>query len=108
MKIVSEISISEFQSWSGAKDTQKRILEENKENEFDRLIEDLYPDGLTDTQLNDILWFEEEWVFEQLGIEEPEEEESEEDEEEDDDAEEYDEDTLVIDLTKLENTTDDE
>ena len=86
MKIVSEISISEFQSWSGAKDTQKRILEENKENEFDRLIEELYPDGLTDTQLNDILWFEEDWIFEQLGIsdEDPEEDEGEEEESEED------------------------
>ena len=32
------------------------------------MIEELYPDGLTDTQLNDILWFEEEWIYETLGI----------------------------------------
>lgn len=73
MKIISEISISDFESWSGAKDTQRRIIEEDKENEFDNLIEELYPDGLTDTQLNNILWFESEWVFESLGISEEEE-----------------------------------
>ena len=75
MKIISEVSISNFESWSGAKETQKTIIENDKENEFDFLIEELYPDGLTDTQLNDILWFESDWVFENLGIEEEEEEE---------------------------------
>ena len=37
--------------------------------QFDSLIDELYPDGLTDTQLNDLLWFEEDWLFEMLGIE---------------------------------------
>lgn len=77
MKITSEISISDFESWSGAKDTQRRIIEEDKENEFDNLIESLYPDGLTETQLNDILWFESEWIFESLGISEEEDDEEE-------------------------------
>ena len=77
MKIISETSISYFEAWSGAKDTQRRIIEENKENEFDNLIEDLYPEGITETQLNDILWFDSEWVFESLGITEEEEEEEE-------------------------------
>ena len=83
MKIFTEQSISDFEAWSGAMDTKNRIVEENKESEFDSLIEELYPDGLTDTQLNDILWFEEDWIFESLGItDEEEEEETEEDEEE--------------------------
>lgn len=79
MKIFSEVSISNFQSWSGAKDTQNTIIENNRENEFDALIEDLYPDGLEETQLNDILWFEPEWCFEMLGISEEEPDEIEED-----------------------------
>ena len=84
MKIISEIGLSEFSAWSGAVDTKKTIEENNKENEFDAIIEDLYPDGLTDTQLNDILWFESEWCFEMVGIseEEPEEEEDEDSEDE--------------------------
>lgn len=83
MKLFKEESIADFKAWSGAVDTQNRIIEENKENEFDQLIEELYPDGLDETQLNDILWFEEEWIFESLGIsEEEEDEETEEDEEE--------------------------
>ena len=80
MKIISEVSISNFESWAGAKETQKTIMENNKESEFDSLIEELYPDGLSETQLNDILWFEPEWILESLGISEEEEEEEEEEE----------------------------
>ena len=72
MRVIKEVSISNFESWSGAKSTQKRIIEEGKENDFDSLIEELDPDGLTDTQLNDLLWFEEDWLFECLGISEDE------------------------------------
>lgn len=68
MKLFREESISDFKAWSGAVDTQQRIIEENKEEEFDQLIEELYPDGIDETQLNDILWFEEDWIFENLGI----------------------------------------
>jgi len=77
MKIFKEESISDFGAWSGAKETQQRIIDENKEAEFDQLIEELYPDGLDETQLNDILWFEEDWIFEQLGISDEEEEDEE-------------------------------
>jgi len=61
-----------FKAWSGAKDTKETILQAGKGQEFDNLIEELYPDGLSETQLNDLLWFEEEWIFENLGIEEEE------------------------------------
>ena len=69
MKIYNENStLLDFESWSGARETQARIIEEGKAKDFDYLIEDLYPDGISETQLNDILWFEEEWLFEQLQI----------------------------------------
>ena len=71
MKTYNEnTTLLNFDSWSGAKETQSRIIEEGKHEEFDFLIEELYPDGLSETQLNDILWFEEEWLFEHLGIKE--------------------------------------
>jgi hypothetical protein len=75
MKVVSELKLVNFDAWSGAVETKQRIIEEGKAEEFDDLIEELYPDGLTDTQLNDILWFEEDWVFETLGIQDEDEEE---------------------------------
>lgn len=68
-------TLENFEAWSGAKDTKETILNANKGKDFDSLIEDCYPDGLSETQLNDILWFDSEWVFEMLGISEEEEEE---------------------------------
>ena len=70
MKVINDSeSIRDFKAWSGAVSTQKKIVEEHLAQEFDDLIDELYPDGLTDVQLNDLLWFEEEWIFEALGIE---------------------------------------
>ena len=80
MKIFTEQSIANFEAWSGAKDTKQTIIDNDKEAEFDMLIEELYPDGIDETHLNDILWFESEWVYEMLGISEEEEEEEEEEE----------------------------
>lgn len=74
MRIIDETSLTNFKAWSGAISTQEKIIEEGKEAEFEYLIEELYPDGITSTQLNDLLWFDSEWLFETLGIEEDEEE----------------------------------
>ena len=69
MKIINDdLKLRDFDAWSGAKETKELILENHKSTEFDELMEELYPDGLTDTQLNDILWFEEDWLCENLGI----------------------------------------
>ena len=70
MKITSEMSLKNFKAWSGAKDTLNKLIELDKCEELEFILEDLYPDGLTDTQLNDILWFEDKWIYETLGIEE--------------------------------------
>lgn len=81
MKTFNEnTTLANFDAWSGAKDTKDTILSHNKGEEFDNLIEELYPEGLSETQLNDILWFESDWLFEQLGISEDNEDETEEDE----------------------------
>ena len=63
------LTLRNFNAWSGATDTQDRIINEGKAEQFDNLIEELYPDGLSETTLNDLLWFEDEWIFEMLGIE---------------------------------------
>ena len=57
-------------SWRGAKDTAQKIYDNDKGTEFEYLIEELYPEGIDRTKLNDLLWFESDWIFEQLGIEE--------------------------------------
>lgn len=85
MKIIKEISsLTKFEPWSGAVDTFKRIVECDKEEEFISILEDIYPDGMTDGQLNDILWFDSEWCYELLGISSDDEEDAEDEEEEED------------------------
>lgn len=75
-KLIADLS--DYKPWSGAKETWKRIEEENKIEELDSLLDELYPEGLTMTELNDILWFESDWIYEMLDIKE----ESDEDEDE--------------------------
>lgn len=82
MKITQEFDLISFPAWSGAVDTKNRIIEEGKEREFENLMDECYPEGMTETQMNDILNFEEEWIFDCLGISD-EEDEDEEDEDED-------------------------
>jgi hypothetical protein len=72
-----DLQLSDFNAWNVAKDTKETILNNNKGDEFDNLIEELYPDGISETSLNDLLWFESDWLFEQLGISEEEEENTE-------------------------------
>jgi len=80
MKIYRELDIHRFEPWSGAVDTYNTISEADKLDALENLLEELYPDGIEETQLNDLLWFDSEWVLETLGISEEEEEEEEEEE----------------------------
>ena len=73
MLIKTETNLRNFEAWAGAIETKKIILDAGLEEEFEMLIEELYPDGLSDTELNDILWFDSDWILENLGIKEEEE-----------------------------------
>ena len=68
MTITYELDLNSFQAWSGAKDTLERIQREGKCAELENILDDIYPDGMTETELNDLLWFESESVYEWLGI----------------------------------------
>ena len=75
MKIISEISLRDFESWSGATETKNIIIQAGKEEEFEELIEELFPNGVSATELNDCLWFDQEYVLNTLGIDNSEDEE---------------------------------
>lgn len=70
MKIIT----TKYTPWSGAIDTYNTIVEADKVEEFESLIDELYPDGIEEVTLNDILWFEPEFILESLGLSEEEEE----------------------------------
>lgn len=99
MKIYSETSLCRFEFWSGAIHTAETLTCEELDT-IERHLETVYPDGMSDTEINDLFWFESDWIAEMLGfedwealendhlgIEEEEEEEEEEDEEEEDEEE---------------------
>ena len=69
MKIMTETTLKGFNAWSGAIETKKIILDAGLEEEFEMLNDECYPNGLTDTELNDLLWFESDWILENLGVE---------------------------------------
>lgn len=75
MKIIYELDLNNFKAWSGAVDTLDRIINEGKTEEFESLLEECYSEGMSETELNDLLWFESDWIFELLRISEEEEEE---------------------------------
>ena len=66
MKIYSETSLNNFEFWSGAKDTIK-YLTESELDTIESYLEELYPEGMTDTELNDFMWFEDDTIAEWLG-----------------------------------------
>lgn len=69
--------------WSGAIDTLNTIMEYNKEDEFMDYLEEMFFESSyeipTMTELNDFLWFDDQTIFEDLGINEDDDEEDYED-----------------------------
>lgn len=77
MALIVNVGIEGYKPWCGAVSTWEDIEEANKVDELEYLLEEIYPEGITDTQLNDILWFESDWIYESLGITDEDEEEDE-------------------------------
>jgi hypothetical protein len=72
------IDFDEYEPWSGAEETYNRILGEDKLDDLERLVDEVYPEGISRTELNDMLWFDSDWVYEMLGMKGDDEEEEEE------------------------------
>ena len=86
MKIYTENSLRNFEFWSGAKNTVEYLTLEELDT-IESILEDCYPDGMDETDINDLFWFEEDTIAEWLGYNDFEElmhrdEEEDEDEEE--------------------------
>ena len=72
MKIYSETSLSNFEFWSGAVGKTDSLTDEDLD-QIEVTLEELFPDGMTETELNDLFWFDFETVLELIGKEECEE-----------------------------------
>ena len=100
-KISYDLLDGTYKPWSGAVDTWETIEDNGLLEDLDALLEDIYPDGLSESELNDLLWFDKDWIFEQLGISDG--EEFIDDYEEDD--EDYDESQRIRNKKRLSETT---
>ena len=55
--------------WGGAVDTIADIQNANKEDEFMNFLEAVFCDEVpTDTEVNDFIWFERDYIYENLGL----------------------------------------
>ena len=93
MKIYKEESLWNFDFWSGARDNASE-LDRNQMEQIESVLEDVYPDGMDATDLNDLFWFEFDTVLSWIGLKQLDDgrivdEDYEEDEYEDEDEEEY-------------------
>ena len=66
-KIVDEMYLNDFEPWGQAVQTKNEIMSAGKDDEFDQLIEDIYPDGLRMVDVNDILAYDDN-LMKQLGM----------------------------------------
>ena len=66
MKILSETNLRDFEFWAGAVDRVKYFSREQLDTVEEILI-DIYPNGIDETTLNDLFWFEEDTIAEWLG-----------------------------------------
>lgn len=67
--LYKEMSIYDFEPWSGAVNTYRRLEREGKLDELDSLLPDMFSnDDVEETELNDLLWFEPDTVYELVGL----------------------------------------
>lgn len=67
MKIYAEQSLRDFEFWSGAKDFAGKLTDDELD-QVENCLDDIYPDGMDETQVNDLFWFEPETVCEWLEL----------------------------------------
>lgn len=71
VKIEMDYRTLKNNSWSGALDTLKDIEEADKEDELMYLLEEIFSGEIpTETEVNDFLWFERDYIYENLGLDE--------------------------------------
>jgi len=105
-----------FEPSTKAADFWKEIKDEGKVEDLEYALESLYPDGISDVALDDLLYHEEDWIRDLIGMDskEPEDEETTSEEEPEDEADEEvpdsedDEDVEPVDLSDYVSETDED
>ena len=72
MKVTYEFDLSEFEAWSGGAETLEKIRKFDLNHPgamktAQQYIEECLGDEATETQINDMLWFEDDFILEAIG-----------------------------------------
>ena len=73
MKVYSEINLRDFEFWSRAKDNAETLTNEQLDK-VDSILEELYPYGMNETEINNFFGFGFDTIRKWLGIEKEEDE----------------------------------
>ena len=66
MKIYKEESLRYFEFWGGAVDIVKYLTDEEIDT-LEYILVDCNPKGMSETEINDFFWFEEDTIADLLG-----------------------------------------
>ena len=67
MIVINETSLTDFRWWGGA-ELNARMLTESELDMLDDMLIELYPNGMSETLINDVMWFEFDFVCGLLGL----------------------------------------
>ena len=67
MTIIREERLANFEFWSGAKYLAEKLTEEF--DIIEGLLEELCPDGMEETEVNNFFWFDGDTIAQTLGYE---------------------------------------
>ena len=79
-RVISSIDLANYDSTEAGNYTLDKIREAGKIRALENILDEIYPNGINEITLDDILGYERDWLFDMLGIKE-EDDESDEDEE---------------------------
>lgn len=70
LKVINQVDFDRLyeNAWGQAVEVLDEISKAGMEEELMDLLEDLYPDGVDGIELNDLLAYDWEWVYSQIGM----------------------------------------
>lgn len=63
-----ELDLNNFEARSGAKNTLARVQDHGMTEDLEALLEELYPDGMSESDFQDFLRFDADYIYNMLGI----------------------------------------
>jgi hypothetical protein len=66
MKITTETNLNDFEFWASAAHNAS-LLTYDQFNAIESTLDELYPNGMSDTELNDLFWHEFDTVLDWIG-----------------------------------------